>query len=242
MGSCRHKDGLGPCSLRAEAVSLFGVKIASTPRKRGNARRLLARMVAVGLKSRRETIRHLARRKNMKTRILAAVLVAAGFFVASEATAQQPAAPGQNPLDVVPEKMPFNVPYGAPISMQKAQDAMLAAVAEANKRGWPLNVAVVDSGGNLVIFARMDGAQLGSIAIAEHKARAAAKYRRPTRIFEDAVQKGIVYITTLDDVIASRGGIPLIEDGKIIGAIGCSGATGSQDEVVCTAGAGTINK
>jgi len=119
---------------------------------------------------------------------------------------------------------------------------MLAAVAEANKRGWPLNVAVVDSGGNLVIFARMDGAQLGSIAIAEHKARAAAKYRRPTRIFEDAVQKGIVYITTLDDMIASRGGIPLIEDGKIIGAIGCSGATGSQDEVVCTAGAGTINK
>ena len=84
--------------------------------------------------------------------------------------------------------------------------------------------------------------QLASISIAEHKARAAAKYRRPTRMFEDAVQKGIVYITTLDDVITSRGGIPLIEDGKIIGAIGCSGGTGSQDDVVFTVGAGTINK
>jgi glc operon protein GlcG len=179
----------------------------------------------------------------MKTCTWAAILLAAGLFAASGAKAQQPAAaPAQNPLDVVPEKMPFNVPYGAPISMQKAQDAMLAAVAEANKRGWPLNVAVVDSGGNLVTFARMDAAQLGSISISEHKERAAAKYRRPTRIFEDAVQKGIVYITTLDDVITSRGGIPLIEDGKLIGAIGCSGGTGSQDEVVCTAGAETINK
>ena len=97
--------------------------------------------------------------------------------------------PGQNPLDVVPEKMPFNTPYGTPISTAKAEEAMHAAVAEANKRGWQLNVAVVDSGGNLVTFARMDGAQLASISISEHKARAAAKYRRPTRIFEDAVQK-----------------------------------------------------
>jgi glc operon protein GlcG len=117
-----------------------------------------------------------------------------------------------------------------------------AALAEAGKRGWQLNIAVVDSGGNLVIFARMDGAQLASISIAEHKARTAAKLRRPTRILEDALQKSILYIATLDDVVASRGGIPLIEDGKLIGAIGCSGGTGSQDEVVCTAGAATINK
>ncbi len=173
---------------------------------------------------------------------IVALLLAVGLLGGLEARAQQPPAPGQNPLDVVPEKMPFNNPYGAPISLEKAQAAVQAAVAEVNKRGWQLNVAVVDSGGNLVTFARMDGAQLASISISEHKARAAVKYRRPTRIFEDAVQKGINYITTLDDVIASRGGIPLIEDGKIIGAIGCSGGTGSQDEVVCTAGAATINK
>jgi glc operon protein GlcG len=183
----------------------------------------------------------------MKRRTGAAIVLVASLMAAAgaHAHAQQPATPatpGQTPLDVVPEKMPFNTPYGAPISLQKAEDAIHAAMAEANKRGWQLNIAVVDSGGNLVTFSRMDGAQLASISIAEHKARAAAKFRRPTRIFEDAVQKGIAYIATLDDIVASRGGIPLIEDGKLIGAIGCSGATGSQDEVVCSAGAATINK
>jgi len=82
----------------------------------------------------------------------------------------------------------------------------------------------------------MDGAQLASISISEHKARTAAKYRRPTRAFEDAIQKlDYKYYITLDDVIASRGGIPLVEAGKLIGAIGCSGGAGSQDEVVCSA-------
>ena len=168
----------------------------------------------------------------------AAVLLASALLVTGDAKAQQQPAAGGNPLDVVPEKMPFNTPYGTPISLEKAQ----TAVAEASKRGWPLNVAVVDSGGNLVTFARMDGAQLASIAISEHKARVAAKYRRPTKAIEEGVQKGVTILMTLDDVIASRGGIPLIEDGKLIGAIGCSGATGSQDEVVCSAGAATINR
>jgi len=172
----------------------------------------------------------------MKTNVWTAPVLIAALMTGSAAIAQQ------NPMDVVPEKMPFNTPYGTPISLEKAQAAVGAAVAEANKRGWQLNVAVVDSGGNLVTFARMDGAQLASIAISEHKARVAAKYRRPTKAFEEAVQKGVNLLLTLDDVIASRGGIPLVEDGKIIGAIGCSGATGSQDEVVSTAGAATINK
>jgi glc operon protein GlcG len=69
-----------------------------------------------------------------------------------------------------------------------------------------------------------------------------AKYRRPTKAIEEGVQKAINILMTLDDVIASRGGIPLVEDGKLIGAIGCSGATGSQDELVCTVGAATINR
>jgi len=75
-----------------------------------------------------------------------------------------------------------------------------------------------------------------------NKARVAAKYRRPTKAIEEGVQKAITLLMTLDDVIASRGGIPLVEKGKLIGAIGCSGATGSQDEVVCSAGAATINR
>ena len=102
-------------------------------------------------------------------------------------------------------------------------------------------MAVVDSGANLVAFQRMDGAQLASIAVSEHKARAAAAFRRETRVMEDAVQvKQSYYTLTLDGVIASRGGIPLIEGGKLIGAIGCSGGTGSQDEVACKAGAATV--
>jgi len=175
----------------------------------------------------------------MKLRLLTAALLATGMLIVGQAKAQQPAAPPD--LNAIPDKMPFNNPYGAPISMAKAQAVIQAAVAEANKRGWQMNVAVVDSGANLVAFARMDGAQLASVSIAEHKARAAAKYRRPTRVFEDAVQKAdLKYILSLDDVVASRGGIPLIEDGKIIGAVGCSGGTGSQDEATCAPAAATI--
>ncbi|HXI35751.1 MAG TPA: heme-binding protein [Burkholderiales bacterium] len=156
-------------------------------------------------------------------------------LAASAAFAQQP-----SPLDNVPDKMPFDVPYGAPISLEHAQAAVAAAVAESKKRGWKMNVSVVDSGGNLVAFARMDGAQLGSIAISEHKARAAATFRRETKAFESGIQNGLHYLITLDGVIGSRGGIPLVVDGKLVGAIGCSGGTGSQDEVVCKVGVATV--
>ena len=88
----------------------------------------------------------------------------------------------------------------------------------------------------------MDGAQLASIRISQHKAHAAVSFRRETKIFETGIQNGAAYMATLDGVIGSRGGIPLIKDGKLIGAIGCSGATGSQDEVSCKAGAALVNK
>jgi glc operon protein GlcG len=183
----------------------------------------------------------------MKSRALTAIALATWLLAAGAAYAQQaaaPAAPTAPPdLNAIPDKMPFNIPYGSAITMDRAQGLVQAAVAEATKRGWAMNVAVVDSGSNLVAFGRMDGAALASIGIAEHKARTAARYRRPTVAFENAVQKfGFNYILTLDDVIASRGGIPLVEDGKIIGAVGCSGGTGSQDEATCTAAANTINK
>ena len=165
-----------------------------------------------------------------------AILAVAGMVAAFSAAAQQK----PSPLDTVPDKMPFDVPYGAPIGLEQAQHAIQAALAEAQKRGWKLNVAVVDSGANLVAFARMDGAQIGSIDISEHKARAAAKYRRETKLFENGVQGGNNYLLTLDDVIASRGGIPLLVDGKLVGAIGCSGGTGSQDELVCQAGVAAL--
>ena len=161
--------------------------------------------------------------------------------VALTAAAADAPTPAANPLDVVPDKMPFDLPYGAPISLARASAAIAAAVAEAKKRDWKLNVAVLDSGGNLVAFQRMDGAQLASIAIAEHKARAAVSFRRETKAFEEAIQlKNAPYVMTLDGVVGSRGGIPLIEAGKVVGAIGCSGGTGSQDEVACKVGAATV--
>jgi glc operon protein GlcG len=151
--------------------------------------------------------------------------------------------PETNPLDFVPDEIPFDISYGPPISLDSAQAVIGAAVAEAKKRNWKMNLAVADSGGNLVAFQRMDGAMLASIQIAEHKARAAVTFRRPTKVFEDGVQlMRLNYLLAFDGVIASRGGIPLIDQGVIIGAIGCSGGTDSQDEIVSVAGAALINQ
>ena len=160
---------------------------------------------------------------------------------ASSSRAPQPTE--TNPLDFVPDKIPFDTPYGPPISLDRALAVIHAAVAEAKKRNWKMNVAVADSGGNLVAFQRMDGAMLASIQISEHKARAAATFRRRTKIFEDGIQlMQLNYLLAFDGIIASRGGIPLIEQGVIIGAIGSSGGTDSQDEIVSEAGAAIINQ
>ena len=139
------------------------------------------------------------------------------------------AAHASNPLDVIPNEMPFDVPYGRPISLEQADAVVRAAVAESRKRDWKMNVAVADSGGNLIAFQRMDGAMLASIQIAQHKARAAVIFRRPTKEFEDGVNlMHLNYLLAFDGIIASRCGIPLIDQGVIIGAIGCSGGTDSH--------------
>src|ERR1700676_8199 len=174
--------------------------------------------------------------------VLRIALLASLLLAATTSYAQQPApTPPPNPLDNVPEKMPFDVPYGAPIGLARAQAAIAATVAEAKKRDWKLVITVVDSGGNLVAFQRMDGAMLASIQIAEHKARAAATFRRATKVFEDGVNVShLNYLLAFDGIIASRGGIPLVEQGMIIGAIGCSGGADSQDEIVSKAGSVVI--
>src|ERR1700682_2684135 len=174
--------------------------------------------------------------------VLRIALLGSLLLAVATSYAQQPTpAPAPNPLDNVPDKIPLDVPYGAPIGLDRAQAAIAATVAEARKRDWKLNVAVVDSGGNMVAFQRMDGAQLASIAISEHKARASANFRRETKGFENGVQlNNFNYLLTLEGSTAPRGGIPRVEGGKLIGAIGCSGGTGSQDEVACKVGAGTI--
>ena len=154
------------------------------------------------------------------------------LLTAAAVQAQTPTA-----RDTIPEKMPNDIAYGVPISLDRADGVLMAAMNESKTRGWKLSCAVVDSGANLVSFRRQDGAALSSIEISTHKARAAVKFRRETKMFENGVQEGgNTYLLTLDDVIASRGGNPIIDGGKMIGAIGCSGGTGSQDEVVSKAG------
>ena len=172
----------------------------------------------------------------MRTSLTQALL---GTMMLSAAAMAQPA---PNPLDAIPDKMPFDVPYGAPIGMDRAQSLIAAAAAEAKKHDWKMNIAVVDTGGNLVAFARMDGAQLASISIAEHKARVAVTFRRETKVFESGMQSGLVYQLSLDGVIGSRGGIPLVAAGTLIGTIGCAGGTGAQAVVSATAGAALVHK
>ncbi len=133
---------------------------------------------------------------------------------------------------------PAAPPYGETINLELARKAADAAVAEAKKNGWFMAVSVVGPSGDLVFFQKMDNTQYASVTIAQHKARTAAIFRRPTKVFEENLGKGFefIYQMTLDGVIGSQGGIPLVVGGKIIGAIGCSGGAGFQDLQTCTAG------
>jgi uncharacterized protein GlcG (DUF336 family) len=132
--------------------------------------------------------------------------------------------------------------YGPAITLETAKKAVDAAAAEAAKNGWKMSIAVVTIGGYLVHFSRMDDTQFASNDIAVHKAKAAALYRRPTKAFADglAANPPNLFILTLDGVIAADGGLPIVKDGKVIGGIGCSGATGAQDAQACTAGLNAI--
>jgi len=144
----------------------------------------------------------------------------------------------------VPDAMPFDVPYGQSITVDRAAQVVQAVVAEASRtpRNWKLAIAVVDPSGELVYFYRMDQTQVASVEVAMRKARTSARFRRPTQAFFDAMQAagGSIIPTLTPDLVASPGGIPLIEGGRLIGAIGCSGATSAQDAVACQAGANTI--
>jgi glc operon protein GlcG len=154
----------------------------------------------------------------------------AGLSVAFAARAQAPTpAPPPPP------------PYGAPINLADAKKAADAAMAEVAKVGSaPDAIAVVDHGGFLIYFERMDNTQLGSVEIAIEKARSAALFRRPTKVFEDAVAGGRNAILALRGAVPLEGGVPIISGGKLVGAIGASGGTAQQDGQVAKAGADAI--
>jgi glc operon protein GlcG len=164
------------------------------------------------------------------------------LMISTGAFAQVPPDPN-NPNETVPEAM--NPPaYGDAINLATAKKVAAAAAAELAKRNWRgMCISVVDPHGDLVYFERDDNCQFASISISQHKARTAARYRRPTVVFERLIGKGdfFAYLSTLDDVIASRGGNPLMVGGKVIGAIGVSGGTGSQDDIISQAGVAVLN-
>src|SRR5258705_2929284 len=126
--------------------------------------------------------------------------------------------------------------YGPSVNVTQAKKIAAGAVAECQKNGWNVAVAIVDPHGSLVYYEKMEDTQYASADIAIGKARAAATYRRPTRAFADAINKGSPATATLPGVFASPGGVPLTVDGKVIGAVGASGVTGDQDEQCSMAG------
>ena len=156
-------------------------------------------------------------------KLQACLAAAAAFALASSAPAFAQAPPD----------------YGLPINTAQAKAAAAAAIAEMAQNNWKMAVSVVDSGGNLVYFEKVDGTQHGSIEISQKKARAAANFRRNTKAFVDGLA-GNPGLPTLPGVIISEGGVLVVAGGKIIGALGCSGGTGAQDGVACGAGAAAV--
>jgi uncharacterized protein GlcG (DUF336 family) len=130
--------------------------------------------------------------------------------------------------------MPFDLPIGQPIDLAKAKELAALAEAEAKKHNWKMAISVVDPSGNLVYFEKIDDTQLASATVSQKKARTSALYRRATAVFYEAMETGHASVSTLDPApVAFPGGFPLVEGGKLIGAIGCSGGAGVQDAVVC---------
>jgi glc operon protein GlcG len=179
--------------------------------------------------------------------VLMSLLMCGAALTAAEVQAQAPApapapAPAAQPAaGGTADGVPFDVPYGMPINLETAKKLIAAVEAEAAKHRWKFQIAVVDTHGELVHFSRMDGAQIGSVNVSQAKARTAARFRRDTRVFYNAFETGHPYIATLDPtLVASPGGYPLIEGGKVIGAIGCSGGTGDQDAAACKVGADMV--
>jgi len=131
-----------------------------------------------------------------------------------------------------------STPYGAPITLEQAKKVAAAAQDEARKNQWFVVVSVVDSGGHLVLLERMDNTQFASVEVSRDKATCAAAFRRPTKSFQDTLATGGESLRLLQvrGVVAVEGGLPIIVDGKIIGAVGVSGATSAQDGQMAQAG------
>ena len=131
-------------------------------------------------------------------------------------------------------------PYGPNINLATAKKVAVAAAEEAAKLKINVVIAIVDTGGHIVYLERFDVVQWGSLDVALHKAKCSVTYKRPTKALEDLIAKGTLTYLTLDGIIAIEGGVPILQDGKIIGAIGVSGGSAAQDGEVAKAGAAMV--
>jgi uncharacterized protein GlcG (DUF336 family) len=127
------------------------------------------------------------------------------------------------------------------ITLEAAKQMAAAGEAEARKSGWNIAIAVVDAGGGLILFHKLDETQPGSIAVAQGKARAAALFKRPSRLLEESIAGGKLGFLTVEGIVPIQGGVPVVVDGKVIGAVGVSGVTSAQDEQVALAAIGGLS-
>ena len=133
-------------------------------------------------------------------------------------------------------------PYGSPIALETAKKAAAPALAEARRNNWAMAVAVVDTAGDLVYFEKMDATQAGSVVVAVDKARSAARFKRPTKAFQDMLTSGGdgLRVLGINGAVPVEGGVPIVIDGKVVGAIGVSGGTSPQDGQCARAGADVV--
>ena len=163
-----------------------------------------------------------------------ALAISAGtaFAQAQSPATNQPSAPAPTP------------PYGPPITLDQAKRAMAASELEAAKNSWQVAITILDSGGNMVMFHKLDNAQLSAVTVSEGKARTALEFKRPSKALDDAIAAGGagLRLLALKHITPLEGGVPIVVDGRIIGSIGVSGALSAQDAQVARAGAEALTK
>src|SRR5438093_818085 len=180
-----------------------------------------------GVEGQRRSQLRFTRRRPMKMEKLMSPLVGTMLvFAAASAAAQTPAPAAPPP------------PYGLPITLEQAKKVMVGAEAEAKKNNWNVVIAVLDSGGNVVMLHRMDGAQFGSIEVAREKAYSAVAFRRPTKLLQDLIEQAglTMRLLRVSGLSPLEGGLPIIVDGKLVGGVGVSGVTSQQDAQIGRAG------
>ena len=192
---------------------------------------IILRQSGPGKTTANSPIKSIFRERNIRFSVVT-ISACAALLLVTVARAQQPAAPASPP--------PPPPAYGAPITLEQAKAAIAAATEESKKNGWNHVFAVVDGGGNLIAFEKTDLAGNASINIAKAQAASSATFRVPTKVYQDRLAAGETFILGLPGMVPAAGGVPIVANGKLIGAIGVSGGTPLQDHQSGVAAAAAV--